>query len=213
MRKRSYFAKVAATTQHKQALIWDTDRDPVDVVLRRTAALLKDLQTTSAAGELSAWASKLEELRRTAATVDADDGEARFALFKQVCRTRRRIAFANPLLNFDKILFLKRHRPSFNHMCDQYYGINAKPGGGLSILIDPFGPNPRVRDLLADAVVQRGRLEGHRLKGGSMVAPDLAYDARTIAFAYVECQGDTGHRHHTDPKSRPLAPGSLLSRL
>ncbi|MFH1922206.1 MAG: hypothetical protein ABIP48_20270, partial [Planctomycetota bacterium] len=56
-----------------------------------------------------------------------------------------------------------------------------------------------VRNVLTDSVVERGRLAGGRLEGGSFVAPDLSYDARRVAFAYVECQGDTDHRFHTDP--------------
>ena len=63
-------------------------------------------------------------------------------MFKEICAVRRQIAFANPLLNFDQILFIKRHRAVYNHMCDQYYGMTARPGGGLYVLADPFGPEP-----------------------------------------------------------------------
>ena len=59
----------------------------------------------------------------------------------------REIAFQNPLLDFDKILFIKRHdSKGVFHMCDQYYGFNAVPGGGLFVLSDPFGLNPQVTD-------------------------------------------------------------------
>ena len=44
-------------------------------------------------------------------------------------------------------------------MCDQYYGCNAVPGGGLYVLEEAFGPRPRLRNLLANAVVQSGRLD------------------------------------------------------
>ena len=47
----------------------------------------------------------------------------------------RRIAFCNPLLDIDKLLFVKRHDAGgVFHMCDQYYGCNAVPGGGLFVL-------------------------------------------------------------------------------
>ena len=69
------------------------------------------------------------------------------------------------------------------HMCDQYYGMAVRPGGGLFVLADPFGPNPRVRDVLADAVVERGRLEGQKLSGGPSTPPaDLVFDGAGNLF-------------------------------
>jgi hypothetical protein len=99
----------------------------------------------------------------------------------------RRIAFHNPLLDFDQILFLKRHDSvGVYHMCDQYYGCNAKPGGGLYVLEEPFGEQPRVRNLLADSVVQNGRLQGQKLDSGTFLSPELSFDGQTILFAYSQ---------------------------
>jgi len=197
LRNRAHFARIAPEAFCPDALIHDADRDPVDVVLRRTRALLDDLAATAACDP--ALKAELDALEKRNSGVDVAEEESRLALFKQVCAVRRKIAFSNPLLNFDAILFITRHRSRFNHMCDQYYGINTEPGGGLYVLCDPFGPDPRVRDVLADSVVERGRLAGQKLTGGSFLSPDLSYDARQIAFAYVECRGDTEHRDHTDP--------------
>ncbi|UCG58999.1 MAG: PD40 domain-containing protein, partial [Phycisphaerales bacterium] len=138
----------------------------------------------------------LTELRRVearlAALQSADDvpeGDRR-SLYLDVRWTIRRIAFCNPLLDFDKILFIKRHHPGgVFHMCDQYYGFNAIAGGGLCVLADPFGPNPKLTDLLADAVVEKGRLEGRSLKGGAFLSPELSYDGDTILFAYTQAKG------------------------
>ena len=199
LRNRGHFDKVAAQTLRPEALILPSDRDPVDIVLRRARALLDDLGRMPAAPDLAPLAKDLQVLQEANAAANLGDAQARFALFEKACAVRRKVALANPLLDFDRLLFITRHRPGFNHMCDQYYGINAKPGGSLYVLSDPFGPNPKVRDVLADAVVARGRLKGSKLEGGSFVSPDLSYDARTVAFAYVECQGDTAHRYHTDP--------------
>ncbi|MHC4628686.1 MAG: HzsA-related protein, partial [Planctomycetota bacterium] len=127
------------------------------------------------------------------------DAQRRLDLFKKAYDLRRRIALSNPLLDFDKIVFIKRHRATFNHMCDQYYGINILPEGGIYVLSDPFDENPRLHDVLADSVVERGRLKGQRLTDGSFLSPDLSYDGKTVIFAYVECKGDRNHRHHTDP--------------
>ena len=196
---RARFTRVAEETFHAEALIHDSDRDPVDVVLRRTAALFADLRCTAAGPKLAELEAHLARLRAANEGIDVEAAEARFALFADACRTRRRIAFSNPLLTFDRILLLKRHRSTFNHMCDQYYGADAVPGGGLFVLSDPFGPEPKVREVMADSVVERGRLEDAKLDGGSFLSPDLSYDAQSIVFAYTECQGDRGHEHHTDP--------------
>jgi len=219
---RGHFERIAPEAYRAEALIQPEDRDPVDVVLRRTAALYDDLMRTSAATELAGFARQLAELRAAADMISPDNSQARYVLFADACRLRREIAFCNPLLNFGELLFIKRHRALFNHMCDQYYGMAATPGGGLYVLADPFGPNPQERDVLANSIVQRGRLKGQKLsggpttppawrfdgvgnvhgeahQGGSFLSPDLSYDGRTILFAYVECSGDPQHRHHTDP--------------
>ncbi|MBN2475824.1 MAG: discoidin domain-containing protein [Pirellulales bacterium] len=199
LRNRAHFQRVAPQVHHQQALILPSDRDPVDVVLRRTAALLANLKQMASAPDLSSLEAQFQQLQADNSGVSIENEEQRLALFEKVCEVRRKIALSNPLLRFDEILFIKRHRPGFNHMCDQYYGIHARPGGGLYVLHDPFGPEPRLEDVLADATVRTGRLEGQKLQGGSFVSPDLSYDAGQIAFGYVECDGDRSHRFHTDP--------------
>ncbi len=199
MRNRVRFARVATQAYHPQATIWETDRDPVDIVLRRTAALLEHLEKMSDRPDLTAQKDELAALQLANSRVKIEEKSARRELFKKVCDVRRRIAFANPLLNFDEILFLKRHRADYSHMCDQYYGVTAQAGGGIFILSDPFSGRARVRNMLDGKVVESGRLAGKKLSGGSFIAPDLSYDASKIAFAYVECSDDKRHRYHTDP--------------
>jgi len=197
--RRRTIAKHAHQAFNTEALILDSDRDPVDIVLRRTQALLNDLQAMSDAADRARMRTALAELKQACRTVAVGDQAKRYELFERLCRLRRQISFSNPLLDFDEILFIKRHRATFNHMCDQYYGINVLPGGSIYVLKDPFSDSPQVRDILAEAEVQRGRLAGQKLIDGSFLAPDLSYDGKTVVFAYVECKGDRDHRHHTDP--------------
>jgi hypothetical protein len=223
LRRRSHFARVAEEAYHPQSLIFDSDQDPLDVVLRRTAALAADLKKMPDAPDLSDLERQLDALRDKAEETDVDDETQRIALYEQVCAVRRKIAFSNPLLDFDDIVFIKRRRALFNHLCDQYYGMAAAPGGGLYVLEGAFGDRPRVRDVLADSVVQNGRLAGEKLwggpsdvlptarfdgngnrvgketPGGTFLSPDLSFDAKTVLFAYVENRGEMQHRHHTDP--------------
>ena len=149
---------------------------------------------------LSASGSSLEplvtELRRLEAhlaelkLVDNVRVDVRRKIYLDVRWTVRRIAFCNPLLDFGEMLFIKRHHPGgVYHMCDQYYGFNAIAGGGLYVLSDAFGSNPRLTDLLADAIVERGRLKGHSLKDGAFLSPEVSYDGGTILFAYTQGKG------------------------
>jgi hypothetical protein len=197
--RRRRFERYAPQVFHKASLVLASDRDPTDILLRRTRALLEDIRKMPAAPDMASLAKELQALEAAGRQTAVKREDERMALFRKAYALRRRIAFSNPLLDFDRILFIKRHRPGYNHMCDQYYGITARPGGGLYVLADPFGPDPKVRDVLAGSVVERGRLKGKKLEGGCFLSPDLSYDGKTILFAYVECVGSRRHQRHTDP--------------
>jgi hypothetical protein len=79
-------------------------------------------------------------------------------------------------------------------MCDQYYGCNARPGGGLFILSDPFGSNPKLINVLQNSVVERGRLAGDDLSSGTYLSPELSYDGKTILFAYTQAKAYEKYR-------------------
>ena len=215
--------QMAAEAFRREALILESDRDPLDVLLRRSEALLADIRRLPRAPDLHAAATALAGLRAEADRTDVASEAARRVLFDQACLLRRQIALANPLLDFTDVLFIKRQRSCFNHMCDQYYGIAQRSGGGLFVLCDAFGARPKLRDVLADSVVESGRLKGQRLaggprrswnltldfsgnlsgdetEGGSFLSPELSYDGRTVAFGHVECRGDRLHVTHTDPR-------------
>jgi len=186
---RRWFDKVASQALDAKALILKSDRDPLGVVLRRTEALAGHLASMKNAPDLTKLVSQLKELRTETSAADTGDSAARRKLFDRACKLRRKMAFSNPLLNFDKILFITRIDPGGPfHMCDQFYGCNAKPGGGLQVLSDPFGPEPKVTNLLANSVVESGRLKGQKLTGGSFLSPELSYDGKTILFAWTQAK-------------------------
>lgn len=218
---RSTAEEIASQVFHPESLILESDRDPADIVLRRTSALLNDLRKWSAP-QLAGFEAPLAELQQAVADTPVTDLAARRALHHDICHLRRRIAFANPLLNFQDIVFIKRHRAFYEHMCDQFYGICQNPGGGLYVLKDAFGPQPRVRDVLENAVCENGRMQGQQLLGGSTQRPSLSYDGERavsgedaqggsflspalspdgtqIAFAYVERKGVAEQIFHEDP--------------
>jgi len=184
---------IAAQVYRNESLILASDRDPADVVLRRAAALLEYLKRAPGGPDLSAEEARLDGLKKEAAEINVKDSTARYKLFDEARKVRRKIAFANPLLDFDRILFIKRHfLPGAirrgNHMCDQYFGFHAIRGGGLFVLKNAFGAKPTVRNILADSVCENGRFKGRKLPPGGFLSPDLSYDGETILFAYTEAE-------------------------
>ncbi|MDF7826144.1 hypothetical protein P4B35_19085 [Pontiellaceae bacterium B12227] len=178
--RTAHFERVSGETFHPQALVTKADRDPLNILLRRTRALLDDIAHMSGAPEMGAFERRLSNLEKA-------EGDRR-ELFSQAHALRREIAFSNPLLNFDKLLFIKRHRSNFSHMCDQFYGAHARPGGSVYVLDNPFSDAPVVTDLL----------KGQGLAGGSFLSPELSFDGRQVLFAYTECTGDKKHIVHLD---------------
>jgi hypothetical protein len=178
---RRWFDSIGDQSLAKEALILPSDKTPIDVVLRRTEALATQIFSMKNAPDISKLIAELKALRSESPSRE---------LFDKACKLRRKIAFANPLLNFDKLLFITRHDPGGPfHMCDQFYGCNAKPGGGLYVLSDAFSAKPKVTNLLANSVVQSGRLKGQKLTGGSFLSPELSYDGKTILFAWTQAKG------------------------
>jgi hypothetical protein len=195
---RKRWQKIATQTFRSESLILDSDSNPTDVVLRRTGALLAHLKSMPSAPNLSAEENQLTQLKIHNARIPLEDNEARYQLFEQVLRLRRKIAFSNPLLDFDRILFIKRHflpetatwgsEMRGNHMCDQYFGFHAIGGGGLFVLDNSFGEKLVIRNILADSVCRNGRFKGKKLQPGGFLSPELSYDGRTILFAYTEAE-------------------------
>ncbi|OHB70582.1 MAG: hypothetical protein A2V70_07740 [Planctomycetes bacterium RBG_13_63_9] len=161
-------------------------------VIERGKGLAKRLRPEAQRDRLDPLVAELQRLEaRLAELEEASEvpQHVRREIDLDARRLARQIAWCNPLLDFDKLLLIKRHDPGgIFHMCDQYYGCNAIPGGGLYVLSDPLGPEAKLTNLLEDSVVENGRLKGQKLVGGSFLSPELSYDGKTILFAYSECQ-------------------------
>ncbi|MDY0168601.1 MAG: discoidin domain-containing protein [Thermoguttaceae bacterium] len=161
-------------------------------VLKRAGELIARLEASAGAGCLAPRKAELEKLTaRLAKRIEAGEvpENDRKDLYLDARGLLRRFALANPLVaEIDRLLFIKRHDPQgVIHMCDQYYGCNAVPGGGLYVLENPFGDNPKLVNLLQNSVVESGRLKGRKLEGGSFLSPSVSYDGQTVYFAYSEC--------------------------
>ena len=94
------------------------------------------------------------------------------AIYFDVRQATRKLAFMNPLLDFDRVLFVKRAPSMFPHLSDQYYGWWARPGGGLYLLEGLKSERPTVQCLT------RAWPEGNFLR------PDISYDGQRVLFAF-----------------------------
>ncbi|MCX6997056.1 MAG: hypothetical protein NTV49_08200 [Kiritimatiellaeota bacterium] len=177
----------------EQSLTFTTDRDPLDVQLRRSKALLASLRAAPT-NDLGLMAQQLDELAIQAdeARKTGDDKRSR-ELYLDLRRLTRAIILANPLLDFDSILFMGYMKPGGDyHMVDQYCGWNARPGGGIYVLHN-FKGVPSVSDVLQSSVVRNGRRTGARLERGGFLRPDLSFDGKQIAFAWNDITNQVYH--------------------
>ncbi len=144
---------------------------PIGEVVARGRRLAEDLARKGV--DVRAGLAELQASAEAEAALPADaPREAHRALYFRARWAVRRLAFRNPLLDFDKLLFAKRVPGRYSHMSDQYYGWWSRPGGGIFVLDGWRDDRPRERCLTGD------------VPEGSFLRPDLSWDARRILFAY-----------------------------
>lgn len=191
-------AKLEREVYDRNALVLEEDKDPLGTVLRRTGALFERIQGLDP-GIKSETSDDLECVKAACMAGDYLPGsESSKALYLAACAVRRKLALSNPVLDFDAILCVVRgtfegsvrSNPQTadaqgGHFVTQYFGFNTLPGGGLYIIRN-YKDRPEVVDVLANAVVENGRLKGRKLDYGAFATPDLSYDGKTIVFAWTE---------------------------
>ncbi|MDT8301516.1 MAG: discoidin domain-containing protein [Sedimentisphaerales bacterium] len=143
----------------------------IDEVIQRGLKLAEslnqlDVDTAGQIRTLKSIAEKADKLQ-----LDAPENIHR-SLYIQARRAVREMAFKNPLLDFDTILFVKRAPGTLPHMSDQYYGWWSRPGGGIYLLENLKNDKPRSRCLTVG------------WPAGSFLRPELSYDGKKVLFAY-----------------------------
>ena len=151
----------------------------------------------------------LRTLAARASRLPADVSEtARRDLYLQARQTVRKLAFSNPLLDFDDLLFVKRVPARFTtsatsrthtHMSDQYYGWFSRPGGGLCVLEDWKSDQPRLRCLTDE------------LPPGNIIRPDISFDGKNVLFAY--CRYYPGIHELADKLDKSKIPEDAFYQL
>ncbi len=175
-----------------QARIFATDRDPLNVQLRRLDALLNHLEKMSAGVDLRGAREKLQAVQVESGRIAFDTaggGERRQRLFLECRALARNVALQNPLLDFDAIIFNTfEHQIEKNNIMnhDQDVGYSAKSGGGIGVISDWKTERPTGRNLMAGVRIQNGPYRGLEIStaGGSFNSFDLSFDGDRVVFAW-----------------------------
>ena len=174
--------RLAAETLDPQSLIQPADTDPLDVALRRTAALLGHFRSNSSlpAETLGDFSGKLEALSAKARSSAGE--EARRPVFREVCALRRALVLANPLLDFDRIVCMIE-QPGDRRIVEQARAVcpGHVPGGGPLVLRD-FKSKPGAARPVEGAPVTSGPWTGKPLTE-KFSGLELGYDGKTLLFA------------------------------
>jgi len=164
---------------------------PTDVVVKRGLDLAENLRRLGA--NVDQHVKTLERVSNQWRELSSDaEPDSRRRLYLEARWAVRHLALANPLLDFDDLLFVKRVPGSFTHMCDQYYGWFSRPGGGLYILQGFKTDAPKLRCLTT------------QLPRGSVLRPDVSYDGKRVLFAHCKYYpGVAGEKNKLDKDNVP----------
>jgi len=180
--KPEWRARLKAEALEPQALVLPTDADPLAVVLRRTEALLGyfDRRGWLSASDLVESKAQLHQLSVEASA--AADSETRQELFLKTCAVRRKLAFANPLLNFDRIVALLE-QPGDARIVEQARAVwGGHSRGGGPVILSNFKSQPKSGKPLAGLRITTGPCQGRELTG-KFSGLELSYDGTELLFA------------------------------
>ena len=142
-----------------------------------------NVNCSSEAGQLNDLSKRLAALKKS---------EINSSLYFEARTLQRKLALANPLLNFDKVLFAKRAPGTFSHMSDQYYGWWSRGGGGICVLENFKSDSPRLTCLT------------EQMPSGSFLRPEISYDGKKVVFAFCKFYPEVAKvRNKTDKEHLP----------
>ncbi|MCY3019859.1 MAG: hypothetical protein NTW87_12630, partial [Planctomycetota bacterium] len=151
---------------------------PTAAVLERGRRLAADLKKMGV--DTLPHESVLDEVVASLKALRADSPPAKHKELYLEARSRvRRLVFSNPLLSFDKLIFVKRFtQESYPDVCLNHMPWVSRPGGDICILTR-LAPDGEVRPLLNGA-----------LGPGHVHGMDLWWDADRVVFGYAKAKSD-----------------------
>ena len=180
-----YTAKVAAAGAAGKAAATKSNEPEEALALadRTYAYVAKALGEPALADEKA----ELEADRKWLAAAKTE--RERKTVEKEIRRLRRRILFRHPDLHFKKLLAVQRGIPYSreNHMVDQYLGRWSRPGPGL-VVLENWQTAPKKTSLLGD-----------KLPTGTVINPDLHWNADRILFSRTRSTGPASRRAASAP--------------
>ena len=159
----------------------------VDEQLERGRQVLADLTALGAVGIAEHRTALAEATRRRDQLLAEGDvtPQAWLQLYLAARWAVRRLAFSNPLLPRDGLLFVRRHHPHAMHQCSRRLGTFTRPGGGICVL----------SNIRADGLPQVTCLTEGDFEPGTFGRPDVSFDGARIVFGYAsERQKGRGRR-------------------
>lgn len=188
---------------------WSTPKAPISLdyptaqVIERGRRLAADLQRAGV--DVRPHLQQLAEAAQRLAALPADAAEqARRRLYLEVRWTVRRLAFSNPLLAFDKLLFVKRFtQETYPDVCLNHMPWVSRPGGDLCVLSAAPGSAGLFAELgdccdsgagpsmAAGRPVAKLRYLLNRALGpGHVHGMDLWWDGNRVVFGYAKAKSD-----------------------
>ncbi len=176
----------------KHAQILSSDRDVLDVQLRRLEALLACLEQMPSPLCLKDEWDELNGLKAKSARIGLANAAAvtdRRRLYMESRALARKVALQNPLLGCDEIIFNTfEHQIDKNNIMnhDQDVGYSARPGGGIGIIKGFKTDHPTGRNLMQGVRIGNGPYQGLEISAakGSFNSFDLSFDGSKIVFAW-----------------------------
>lgn len=169
-----------ALQEHRAGRAIDSVQAIRDLV-NRTERLLDTLVALPSSPDLRSKQDKLRSFSDAIQRLESLPKSDRIGLYHQIRWLAREVAFQNPLLADQPIVFMTRKRficQMLHEYLGYYYDYADIAGGGIYILKNP-GQSFETLDLTRD-----------RLPKGNFTTLSLSYDARTIYFAFAERAGE-----------------------
>lgn len=161
-------------------LIYPSETNANQVLIRRTKALYNFLKSNYDVN-LPSEEQSLQSLSQQA------QGNGSFDLFKQICAVRRKITLANPLLDFDTLVYVEENarRPvgGFGNEIQKLHN-NGIRGGGVFKVGGIKSANQTVTSILPPTVTVGSRT-GRKWTDGAFNCVSLSYDGKTALFAWA----------------------------
>ena len=158
----------------------------VNEQLDRGARILADLKLLNTQGleTSSRELAEAAEARDALLAARSLDPEAWLKAYRQARWAVRRLAFRNPLLECQGLLFVRRHHPHTMHQCARRLGSFTLPGGGICVL----------KGIRADGGAEVECLTEGRFPNGVFGRPALSFDGKRIVFGYAAEREADKHR-------------------